>query len=566
MPIRLMGVKPMSHLTKKEQTMRTKDLFLTAILGLAFTACSQESYVGTNEDIDPGVDGLTAIGFGSTAKPRTRATHEESAALLGNKFLLYGTKTKDGVESPVFDNYWVEYNASTAGSTLTNSSDWEYSGKVSKKGALQTVKYWDYSAQRFDFVAFAGLAADELITSTKAGLRVNITDASTMTSIYVADRVTATPTAQASTATTPATEAYKNTIQFQFRRMGAQMRVGFYETVPGYAIKDLVFYFIGAPSGSTEVGVGAAFPTSGKYTVTYDDATNAATATFAGADNKLAFSNTFGKLDYTSAFTQEGVADKPYLTTEGKASATPVNAFLGTTSATATYGKGTYTIDGTSGVTSAYKPILPYEDNSLKMQIRVDYTLIALDGSGDSIHVRDAYVSVPASFLKWKPNYSYTYLFKISDNSNGYTGEGGGGNITTGPGRDPDPDNGGGDNDPVVDPATGEVIPPYIPNPSYPEIPDPDNPGSTIPDPTAPLIPNPDYPPGPDGDQHDPSNPVPVPSIPDPDNPGGSIPDPLNPASLFPITFDAVVVEAEEGNQTVFTEVDGTDNSSTTEH
>ena len=96
--------------------------------------------------------------------------------------------------------------------------------------------------------------------------------------------------------------------------MGAQMRIGFYETVPGYAVKDLVFYFIGAPSGSKEVGVGAAFPTSGKYTVNYDDATNAAKVTFAGDGNALAFSNTFGKLDYTSAFTQEGVTDKPYLT------------------------------------------------------------------------------------------------------------------------------------------------------------------------------------------------------------------------------------------------------------
>lgn len=514
--------------------MRTRNLFITAILGLAFAACSQENYVGMGEQTDSAPEEPTAISFSSVAKPRSRATHGESAALLGNKFLLYGTKTTDGVESPVFDNYYVQYNTSTAGSTLSNSSDWEYSGIVSKKGAVQSVKYWDYSAQRFDFVAAAGLASNELITSTKGGLRVNIADASAMTGIYVADRVTATPTAEAQTATTPATVAYKNTVQFKFRRMGAQMRIGFYETVPGYAIKDLVFYYIGAPSGSTEVGVGAAFPTSGKYTVSYSDATNDATVKFIGSDNKQVFSNTFGKLDYTSAYTQEGVTEKPYLNTDGKASATAVNAFLGTTSNTATFGFGTYTIDGNAGVTSDYKPILPNEDNTLKMQLRVDYTLIALDGSCDSIHVRDAYVSVPASFLQWKPNYAYTYIFKITDNSNGYTGEGGGGAITTGPGRDPDPDNGGGDNDPLVDPETGELIPPYIPDPSYSEIPDPDNPGNMIPDPSAPLIPNPDYLPGPNGDQHDPSNPVPATS------------DPQNPASLFPITFDAVVVEAEE--------------------
>lgn len=545
--------------------MNIKKILFSSLFPALLVGCANDVAITSYENSVPD-DGTAAIDFSSLTKAKTRVSHEQSAALLGNQFYVYGTKTKGGVASPVFDNYLVEYSASSAGSTLTNSHDWDYAGKVSKKGAIQGVKYWDFSADRFDFVAASGLAADEVIKNTTDGMRINVTDAAAMTNIYVADRITATPTAQAATTTTPATNAYKDVVQFQFRRLGAQMRIGFYETVPGYAVKDLIFYFIGAPSGSREVGVGAAFPQNGKYTVTYDDATNAATVEFAGAANELAFSGNFGKLDYTYAYTQEGVASKPYLNLDGTATATQVNAFLGTTSTNATYGKGTYTIDGTSGVTSAYKPILPYEENSLKMQIRVDYTLIALDGSGDSIHVRDAWVSVPKQFLQWKPNYSYTYLFKISDNSNGYTGLGGGGAITTGPGRDPDPNNGGGDNDPVINPGTGEIEPPYIPDPSYPEIPDPDNPGSTIPNPAAPLIPNPAYPAGPSGDQHDPSNPVPVPTIPDPSNPGGVIPDPENPASLFPITFDAVVVEAEAGTKTVYTEIDGTDNSSETEH
>ena len=553
-------------MSKEDMNMKTRNLLVLATAIVALASCSNEEFVGQGLSTPDPTTKSIPISFGQDFKAVTRASHEKSAELLGKKFLLYGTKTIGGTTSPVFDNFVVEYVASSAGNSLTNSDDWEYSGKVSKKGATQTVKYWDYSAERFDFVAAAGLADDELITSTTQGMRINVTDAASMTSIYVADRITATPTAQEKTETTPATTPYNNTVQFQFRRLGAQMRIGFYETVPGYAVKDLVFYYIGAPSGSKEVGVGSAFPTSGKYTVTYDDVTNEAKVSFAGADNQMSFCNKFGQLDYTSALTQEGVTDKPYLTTDGKASATAVNAFLGTTSSTATYGKGTYTVDGESGVSTYFKPILPNENNSLKMQMRVDYTLIALDGTGDSLHVRDAYVSVPADFLKWKPNYSYTYLFKISDKSNGYTGEGGGGNTTTGPGRDPDPENGGGDNDPVIDPETGKVIPPYIPDPKYPLIDDPDNPGNKIPDPNAPLVPNPKYPEGPDGDQHDPSNPVPVPSIPDPLNPGNTIPDPENPASLFPITFDAVVVEAEEGSQTVYTEIDGTDNSSTTEH
>jgi hypothetical protein len=544
---------------------------IVALAGIVLAGCTSDNFTGSIPVTTPPEEEVP-IALGSLAKAITRASHEESAALLNNRFCVYGSKTSDGVTSPIFDNYLVEYTANSAvnNPTSTNVKDWEYVGLTSLKGAVQGVKYWDFSAQQYDFVAAAGLAADELIINSDT-MRFEVTDAQSMTSIFVSDRVTATPTAKTATGTTPATTAYKETVQFQFRRMGAQMRIGFYETVPGYAIKDLVFYYIGAPSGSHEAGVGAAFPQSGKYTVTYDDATNAATTEFVGAANKLAFSNSFGLLDYTSARTQEGVTDKPYLDTKGKASATEVKAFLGTSSSQATYGKGTYTIDGKPDQTSYYKPILPNEDNTLQMQLRVDYTLIALDGSGDSIHVRDAYVAVPASFLKWKPNYSYTYLFKISDNSNGYTGKGGVGVFTTGPGRDPEP-NYGGDNDPVIDPNTGEVIPPYIPSPNPPSgidplIPDPDNPdGPLIPNPKVPLVPNPLYPGGPKGDQHDPSNPVPTPEIPDPGNPGQTIPDPENPAYLFPITFDAVVVEAEEGNQTVYTNVDGTNNSSTEEH
>lgn len=547
---------------------QTKILFAATLSAVVLAGCSSDNFVGATANDTPVVEEEPVpIDFGSSAKAVTRATHEESAKLLNNQFLIFGSKTNGSGTTPIFDNYFVQYTANTAGNTATNSSDWEYSGLTSKKGAIQSVKYWDFSASRYDFVAAAGLTATELIKNTTDGLRIQVDNAEAMTNIYVADRVTATPTAHAATATTPATVAYKNTVLMQFRRLGARMRVGFYETIPGYAVKDLIFYYIGAPTGSYDVGVGAAFPKKGVFTVDYNNATNAAQTTFVGANNEMNFMNRFGQLDYTSAGSQQGLAGMPYIDVNGTASATPVNAFIGTTSAEATYGKGTYTIDGTAGVDSDFKPILPNEHNTLKMQLRLDYTLVALDGSGEEIHVRDAYVSVPIQFLQWKPNHSYTYLFKISDNSNGFTGEGGGGTITVGPGRDPDPDNGGGDNDPIVDPTTGEVIPPYIPDPSWPTIPDPDNPdGPGIPDPDAPLIPNPLYPNGPDGDQHDPSNPVPTPTIPDPENPGSEIPNPENPASLFPITFDAVVIDTEDGNTTVYTIVDGTINSSETEH
>ena len=545
--------------TNKNKSMKQTRFLLLAAMGLTVASCSDD--LADLAEVTPTNEETTAIMFGSTTNKLTRADHETSASLLGGKFYIYGSKTKGsnpGTTSAIFDNYLLKYKANSAGSSDTNLKDWEYVGLTSKKGASQDVKYWDYTSDSYNFVAAAGLADDETITNSDS-IKINVASPSAVDGIYIADRITATPKAKAATDSTVVSQAYNTTVTFQFRRMGARMRIGFYETVPGYAIKDLVFYYVGAAYGSKTLGVGGAFPESGKYNVTYDKLTNAAVVKFNGGSNKMAWSSQFGKLDYTSVDAAKAGYSSKYMSAEGKVVDAPEKVFLGSSSANATFAKGTYTIDGTSQ-TSDYKPILPNENNSLKMQLRVDYTLVALDGSGDVIYVRDAYVSVPVEYCQWKPNYTYTYLFKISDKSNGYTAKNTGEDKDPdkGDGRKPDPDN-GGDSDPVVDKTTGDTIPPYIPQPDYvdPEtgntipstIPDPDNPtGPNIPNPDVPVIPNPDYPTGPKGDQHDPSNPVPTPET------SGEDEDP-DPSGLYPITFDAVVVDTEEHVQETVTTV-----------
>ena len=543
-----------------------KQYILAAIAALTLASCSSDEFLG-NENHPVDGNSTTPIGFFSAANNMSRANHEQSAALLNNKFVVFGESFVGTTPTTIFDNYVVTYTANSAGTTTDNTHDWLYAGNTSLQGAMQDVKYWNYSTDKYQFVAASGLDAAESIKNTRDGLRINVPSADAMTSIYVSNRVTSTPEAQAATSTAPASSAYQDVVQLNFRRLGAQMRIGFYETIPGYAVKDLVFYYVGAPSGSYTVGTGGAYPASGKYSVTYDDATNEAHVKFAGSANAMNFSNTFGTLQYTKAESKFIDDSKGYIDAHGNpvAQAAAPAVFLGTSAATATFGQGSYTIDGQANTTSTYRPILPNESNSLSIQLRLDYTLVALDGSGEEIQVRDAYVKVPLEYCKWAPNTSYTYLFKITSMTNGYTGVGGGGTPDpdpNNPGRLPDPDNGGGDNDPVVDPITGEVIPPYVPDPNNPNptIPNPDfdpdqpvgpdNP-DVIPNPDVPLVPNPNYPVGPGGDQHDPSNPVPTPE--DPNNPGQ--PDPQNPASLFPITFDAVVIDAQEFTQETITTV-----------
>lgn len=50
--------------------------------------------------------------------------------------------------------------------------------------------------------------------------------------------------------------------------------------------------------------------------------------------------------------------------------------------------------------------------------IKLDYTLISDDGSGEKIAVKDAVITIPTQYIQWMPNYNYTYIFKMYDNSN----------------------------------------------------------------------------------------------------------------------------------------------------
>ncbi len=61
--------------------------------------------------------------------------------------------------------------------------------------------------------------------------------------------------------------------------------------------------------------------------------------------------------------------------------------------------------------------------NSNDMFVRIDYTLTAEDGSGETIAVKDAIVTIPSQYIQWKPNYKYSYIIKVH-NSNSYIGEG----------------------------------------------------------------------------------------------------------------------------------------------
>ena len=203
---------------------------------------------------------------------------------------------------------------------------------------------------------------------------------------------------------------YKNAVQFSFKRQQAMVRVGFYETIPGYSIHNVNFYDaegnvsngnnIILTSGTKDYFVGGS---NVEGTITYNWAGTTPSYTYAYSEtsltkNKNWYAGKLSTLATTSAGNKIDLKD-----------GTKMELLWGTDKDMSP--NGYFTVIPTPSATTA-APIL----------IKCNYELISDDGSGETIKVTGATAAIPAAFSKWEANTRYTYLFKISDNTNGYTG------------------------------------------------------------------------------------------------------------------------------------------------
>ena len=141
--------------------MKTKNLFIAALGTLLFAGCASDEFVGNSPTAEPQANNDGAILFGSGFKAVTRADSYGAAAadLLGNKFIVTGVKG-DGTgtgQTPVFQSYTVDWVQNTAGTTESNTADWDYLGKTNLHGlaGAQAIKYWDYNTTAYDFAAYS---------------------------------------------------------------------------------------------------------------------------------------------------------------------------------------------------------------------------------------------------------------------------------------------------------------------------------------------------------------------------------------------------------------------------
>lgn len=502
--------------------MKKKVYLSAALTALALVSCTDESLIDSSVPKGPEQPKEnTAILFGAGANKLTRAdklTGKEAAEKLNQKFVVYGYKGTFDLPAAnkelAFPNYVVKYEEGTAHTTQTNVADWEYVGYTNEPltgdVATQIIKYWDYSAPYYNFMAWSidpassaivkEIIKDDADADNGDKIIFSVPSAKDAASVYFSNRYTATPDGKVTASTgnydiQKVDNRYQETVTLTFRNLGAKVRLGIYETIPGYTVNDVVFYEAGTQAGypqnqrvkTVETGDYPRVRTQNTYAGT----TVAGSATVNGDYKQEVL--TYGECSAClfakngqSPFALSGDFEITYGATDNVAKIKQLDAAGSATASSFTFGERSRAdVLGETSNTATfwgkeeanyYTFVMPMEGNQQNLYLKVDYTLTAQDGSGETIRVQGATAVVPFQYAQWKANYAYTYLFKISDKTNGFTG---------------------GD------------------TPGTPDDPEEDNP----------TDPNPD----------------------DPENP--------NPAGLYPITFDACVVNTEDGYQETITTV-----------
>ena len=390
--------------------------FLYAASALALASCSSDDFLGENSG--NGQNASSAINFGGDAGKITRSTSNtgNAAQMLDGQFRIYGVKKMGDTQLvSVFNGYSVWY-VENKNTTTSNTDGWEY---VGANGATnlgtgkitltkdQTIKFWDYSAPEYHFIAGSPITCfshtltpgNKINSATITGLagHINANESGTPLTtypVYIADPKIVQKA------------DYNNTVEFSFKRQQAMVRVGLYETIPGYSITEINFYEAGGSkakdgnnviltSGTKNYFVGGS---NVKGTITYNWTGTTPSYTYTYDDTNLTKSQNWcaGKFEPHNALATESTAAVAEL--YGKDNDMSTNGY--------------FTVIPTPSATTA-APIL----------IKCDYTLTSDDDSGETIKVTGATAAIPAAFSKWEANTRYTYLFKISQNTNGYTGD-----------------------------------------------------------------------------------------------------------------------------------------------
>ncbi len=419
--------------------MRKSMILLVATVVLA--GCSSDELVNSPKTR---TDGEAPIAFSVEKKNITRATNLED---LGHyNFGVWAYKTGSSGSKNVMNNYLVGYSDGTAkgyeksgastwknnaGSETDHTSPWFYenlgTSEYSYNGTAgfykdsqadymsanqnQYLRYWDLAYTYTEFYAYAPyrksgvtfVEHDRLIKVANSAQVAGYDDASLQEFIY---------------AGAESTNAELKDVKLNFKHLGAQVNLRFYENVRGYKVEIINVTptengIQATPAKVTGSGTSKTYTKTDYYTdcgATIDFATDinhpTATVNFTGA------TQTDDNLVFAIPGAGNGVASYTAPITGVEYSVIPEDIENPSTQ--------TYAVSPT-----VYYPVAQPQDSETGFTFHVSYKLIAQD-NGEEITVNDARVYVPAKdganyIAAWQPNTRYTYTFKITENSTGTT-------------------------------------------------------------------------------------------------------------------------------------------------
>lgn len=421
--------------------MNNKNYFIFAA-AIALASCSVDEYMGENPEFTQTTK-ENIIGFGGGTGSMSRATQNTGnpEVMLDKHFKVYGCKSTStsGTYQTVFNNYWVWYDENTASST-SNSNKWEYVGNSGKDitgnnnttvGSLQTnqyIKYWDYSAEHYHFVA--GTPQNQVDFTVDESTK-NVTGATIKNLAgHINPNATGTPMSQNPVYISApiqinkdnvSSPKYGEAVKLNFTRLQTRVRVGIYETIPGYEITDIVFYSQGstvAETGETKKSNVILTSAIDNYFNGGSNVTATVSYTWTG-ENAPTYTVTYangggnGTSGYESSNNWYG----------GKFSGVPAESSNPTSvpSGSTSIVEALYGTDKDMDNNGYFTVLSTTETTPSALVIKCDFTLKAVD-TNEEIKVTGATAAIPAAYCNWEPNKMYTYIFKISQETNGTTG------------------------------------------------------------------------------------------------------------------------------------------------
>ena len=472
-----------------------KKIFLLTVAAAAIAACSNNDLVSESTDVR--TSRQVPIEFNVQKQNITRAANLETVKHYNFGVWAWKVNGQNGLaDQEVMNNYLVGYSngtnvgydksngttwAETTSSTSDHKSPWFYEGLGTaeytyegsdgyyKKDAIaymsnntnQYLRYWDLAYTNTNFYCYAPYNKNVTFAYDKDYHTGEMTFPAT-TSIRDGydnpqntqyDNVDRSLSEYMYATGVQSTNANKSDVTVNFKHMGAQLFIRFYEDIPGYKVEIIDLSADKGASASTDYNMNGIQAAPAKK-----DGTNYSTAQYYTTNGATLAFNASAATSFTADFSGATQVSTPLMFM------IPTNGFTSDAVATESANLSPFDVKGTthyviaekttSGTqTYSYSPTIYYPvaqptSSTTGFTFHISYRIIAEDNK-EVITVHNATVHVPVKgtvvdgttdspittggseyyITAWQPNVKYTYTFKFTKNSTG----------TTNPGTDIDP-------------------------------------------------------------------------------------------------------------------------------